>query len=125
MEYVASFEQLKRQEELLAVGTHGFDVKPNIFTIFLQHLSQIHATEENLQLVNDATAINKTNVTSPSSIPQRLKHQTQMLLVVEVPEKAQAVELVIGISVIQLFEEFELFQTGLVPWSPKHACCQE
>lgn len=32
-----------------------------------------------------------------------------MLLVVKVPEKAQAVELVIRISVIQLLEEFQLF----------------
>lgn len=32
-----------------------------------------------------------------------------MLLVVKVPEKAQAVELVIGISVIELLEEFQLF----------------
>lgn len=38
-------------------------------------------------------------------LPERLKHQTKMLLVVEVPEEAEAVELVIRICVIQLLEE--------------------
>lgn len=38
-----------------------------------------------------------------------------MLLVVEVPEEAKAVELVVWISVIQLLEEFQLFQTSLLP----------
>lgn len=45
MEDVASFEQLESQEELLAVGTHGLNVEPNVFTIFLQHLSQIHTMD--------------------------------------------------------------------------------
>lgn len=49
------------------------------------------------------------------SVPERLKYQTKMLLVVEVPEKAKAVKLVIRISVIQLLEEFQLFQTRLLP----------
>lgn len=44
---VASFEQLEGQEELLTVGAHGLDVEPNIFAILLQHLSQIHTTEDN------------------------------------------------------------------------------
>lgn len=47
MEDVASFEQLEGQEELLTVGAHSLDVEPNIFTIFLQHLSQIHTTDDN------------------------------------------------------------------------------
>lgn len=38
-----------------------------------------------------------------------------MLLVVKVPEEAKAVELVVGISIIQLLEEFQLFQTSLLP----------
>ena len=46
MEDIASFEKLEGQEELLAVGTHSFDVEPNIFTVFLQHLSQVHATDD-------------------------------------------------------------------------------
>lgn len=54
------------------------------------------------------------------SVPQRLKHQTKMLLVVEVPEKAKAVELVIRISIIQLLEEFQLFQTSFLPVHQKH-----
>lgn len=40
------------------------------------------------------------------SVPERLKYQTKMLLVVEVPEEAEAVELVIRIRIIQLLEEF-------------------
>lgn len=38
-----------------------------------------------------------------------------MLLVVEVPKEAKAVELVIGIGIIQLLEEFQLFQPSLLP----------
>lgn len=41
-----------------------------------------------------------------NKVPERLKHQTQMLLVVEVPEQAEAVELVVRIGVVQLLEEF-------------------
>lgn len=44
---VASFEQLEGQEELLTVGAHSLDVETNIFAIFLQHLSQIHTTDDN------------------------------------------------------------------------------
>lgn len=51
----------------------------------------------------------------PWSVPERLKYQTKMLLVVEVSEEAKAVELVVGISVIQLLKEFQLFQTSLLP----------
>ena len=46
MKYVAAFEQLEGQEKLLAVGAHSLDVEPNIFTVFFQHLSQIHTAEE-------------------------------------------------------------------------------
>lgn len=42
-----------------------------------------------------------------------------MLLVVEVPEEAKAVELVIRIGVIQLLEELQLFQPGLLPVDEK------
>lgn len=47
MQDVASFQQLEGQEELLTVGAHSLDVEPNIFTIFLQHLSQIHTKDDN------------------------------------------------------------------------------
>ena len=40
------------------------------------------------------------------SVPERLEHQTQMLLVVEVSEQTEAVELVVRICVVQLLEEF-------------------
>lgn len=39
-------------------------------------------------------------------VPERLKHKTKMLLVVEVPEETKAVELVVRICVIQLLEKF-------------------
>lgn len=52
-------------------------------------------------------------------LPERLKHQTKMLLVVEVPEEAKAVELVIRICVIQLLEELQLLQPGLLPVDEK------
>lgn len=42
MKDVASFEQLEGQEELLTVGAHSLDVEPDVFTVFLQHFSQIH-----------------------------------------------------------------------------------
>lgn len=38
-----------------------------------------------------------------------------MLLVVEVPEEAEAVELVVGVGVVQLLEELQLLQTRLLP----------
>lgn len=46
VEYVASFQQLEGQEELLTVGTHSLDVEPDVFTVFLQDLPQIHATRK-------------------------------------------------------------------------------
>lgn len=116
MEDVASFEQLEGQKELLTVGAHSLDVEPNIFTVFLQHLSQIHTTDEKdtgelvceaitlqtLQTPVDAHISNDVNkgIAFPFSVPERLKYQTKMLLVVEVPEEAKAVELVIRICVI-------------------------
>jgi len=54
-------------------------------------------------------------------VPQRLKHQTEMLLVVEVPEEAEAVELVVGVGVVQLLEELQLFQPGLLPVDRKQS----
>lgn len=38
-----------------------------------------------------------------------------MLLVVEMPEQTKAVKLVIRISVVQLLEELQLFQTRFLP----------
>lgn len=38
-----------------------------------------------------------------------------MLLVVEMPEQTKAVKLVIGIGVVQLLEELQLFQTCFLP----------
>lgn len=40
------------------------------------------------------------------SVPERLKHQTKMLLVVEVSEEPEAVEFIVGICIVQLLEEF-------------------
>lgn len=54
------------------------------------------------------------------SVPQRLENKTKMLLMVEVAEEAKAVELVVGISVVQLPEELQLFQTGFLPVYQKH-----
>ena len=38
-----------------------------------------------------------------------------MLLVVEVPEETQAVELVVGIGVVQLLQELQLLEPRLLP----------
>lgn len=46
MEDVAAFEQLQGQKELLAVGTHRLYVETHIFTVLLQHLSQVHAADK-------------------------------------------------------------------------------
>lgn len=48
MEDVASFEQLKGQKELLTIGAYSLDVETNIFAVLLQHLSQIHTTDDNI-----------------------------------------------------------------------------
>lgn len=40
---VAAFQQLERQEELLAVGAHRLDVEPHVLPVLLQHLPQVHA----------------------------------------------------------------------------------
>lgn len=56
------------------------------------------------------------------SVPQRLENKTKMLLMIEMPEKAKAVEFVVGISIVQLPEELQLFQTGFLPVYQKHAC---
>lgn len=55
-----------------------------------------------MHIVNDET----NEILFRFLVPERLKHKTKMLLVVEVPEEAKAVELVIRICVIQLLEEF-------------------
>lgn len=53
-------------------------------------------------------------------VPEGLEHQTQVLLVVEVSEEAQAVELVIWVGVVEPLEELQLFQASLLPGDPKH-----
>lgn len=55
----------------------------------------------------------------PCNLPERLKHETEMLLVVEVPEETQAVEFVIRICIVELFEELQLFQPCLLPEKKK------
>lgn len=47
MEDVTPFEQLESQEELLTIGAHSLDVEADVFTVLLQHLSQIHTEDEN------------------------------------------------------------------------------
>lgn len=94
---VAPFEQLQGQEELLAVGAHGFDVKADVFAILLQHLSQIHAADDNVMYAQWTRHININRSTErmngwanllPDKLPERLKNKTEMLLVVEVPEES-------------------------------------
>lgn len=48
MQDVAPFEQLQGQEELLAVGANGLDVEADVLAVLLQHLSQIHAANDNV-----------------------------------------------------------------------------
>lgn len=48
---VAPFEQLQGQEELLAVGANGLDVEADVFAVLLQHLSQIHATNNSMKSI--------------------------------------------------------------------------
>lgn len=115
MEDVASLEQLERQEQLLAVGAHGLDVQSHILPVLLQHLSQVHAADESAAELANTHLTPPAGRNPPPSLPERLKHQTQVLLVVEMPEEAKAVELVVGIGVIQLLEELQLFQTRLLP----------
>lgn len=112
MEDVAAFEQLEGEEELLAVGAHRLDVQPHVFAVFLQNLSQVHA--ESRRAVRTRTPRRRSQLWPPS-LPKRLKHQTEVLLVVEVPEEAEAVELVVWVGVVQLLEELQLLQTRLLP----------
>ena len=51
------------------------------------------------------------------AVPQRLKHQTQVLFVVEMPEETQAVEFIIGIGVVELLQELQFLQSRLLPVS--------
>lgn len=115
MEDVASLQQLESQEQLLAVGAHGLNVQPHILPVLLQHLSQVHAADETVAEVTHTHLRPRAGCSPASSLPERLKHETQVLLVVEMPEEAKAVELVIRIGVIQLLEELQLFQTRLLP----------
>lgn len=49
-----------------------------------------------------------------SSSPHGLKHQTQVVLVEEVPKEPHAMELIIRISIVELLEDAQLLQTCLV-----------
>jgi len=80
----------------------------------MRHVVNKSAHQMNAAAANRVYTL-QTMAREMSVVPQRLKHQAKMLLVVEVPEKAKAVELVIRISVVKLLEEFQLFQTGLLP----------
>lgn len=48
-------------------------------------------------------------------LPEWLKNQAKVLLVVEVSEETETVELVIRISIIKLLEELQLFQSCFLP----------
>lgn len=115
VENVAAFEQLESQEQLLAVGAHGLNVQAHVLPIFLQHLSQVHATDETVEQSINTRLAQPAGRGPTSRLPEGLKHETQVLLVVEMPEEAKTVELVVGIGVIQLLEELQLFQTRLLP----------
>lgn len=52
--------------------------------------------------------------------PEWLKHQTQVLLVVEVPEETHTVEFIIRVCVIQLLQELKLFKACLLPIRRKY-----
>lgn len=47
--------------------------------------------------------------------PEWLEHQTQVLLVVEVPEQTHTMEFIIGVCIIQLLQELQLFEACLLP----------
>jgi hypothetical protein len=53
-------------------------------------------------------------------VPEGLEHQTQVLLVVEVSEEAQAVELIVWVGVVEPLEELQLLQASLLPGDTKH-----
>lgn len=116
VENVAAFEQLESQEQLLAVGAHGLDVQAHVLPVLLQHLAQVHAAEETEEQAISARGLARRAGCGPASrLPEGLKHETQVLLVVEMPEEAETVELVVRVGVIQLLEELQLFQTRLLP----------
>ena len=48
-------------------------------------------------------------------LPEGLKRQAQVLLVVEMPEEPETVELVVRVSVVQLLEELQLFKSSFLP----------
>lgn len=48
-------------------------------------------------------------------VPKRLENQTQMLLVVEMSEQAQAMEFIIRIRIIKLLQKLQLLQPCLLP----------
>jgi len=50
-----------------------------------------------------------------SLLPERLKDQAEVVLVVEMSKQSQAVELVLMVRVIQTLEKLQLLQTCLVP----------
>lgn len=85
----ALFEQLQCQQQLLRVATNGFDVQTHVLAELLEHLAQIHA--------------------------QRLHHHAQVLFVVELAEKTQAVVAIFGIGVVELLQELQLTDSGFVP----------
>jgi len=48
-------------------------------------------------------------------LPKRLEHETQVVLVEEVPVEAETVELVVRVRVVQLAQKLQLLETRLVP----------
>lgn len=52
-----------------------------------------------------------------SEVPERFKHQTEMLFVVKVSEETQTVKFIIRICIVQLLQKLKLFQSCLLPAS--------
>ena len=51
VEDAVPLEVLQGQEQLLTVGTYSLHVQADVLPVFLQHLSQIHATRHNMSLL--------------------------------------------------------------------------
>ena len=48
-------------------------------------------------------------------LPERFEDQTEMAPMVKTTEQSQTMEAIVRVSVVQFFQELQLFDTGLVP----------
>lgn len=71
---VALFHQFESHEQLLGVGPDRVDVDANVLAVLLEHLPQVHG--------------------------EGFEGQAQVLLVEKVPVQTEAVELVVGVSLV-------------------------